>query len=311
MTRSFFLLLAISVLAASLLACEGAVDGDDRVRVVATTNVVGDLVRTIGGDDISLTTLMGPGVDPHLYRASEGDAQRMSRADIVFYNGHHLEGRMTDLFEQMGQRGVRTEALAEIVPDSLLISSPDFPGNKDPHVWLDASLWKLAAAHVRDVLSDADPDNADLFAERTDELLAELEEVDAYVRNRAQEVPERQRVLITSHDAFKYFGRAYGFDVRGLQGISTATEAGTSDVQRMAAFVVEREIPVLFAESSVPERGIEAVRRAANSRGFNATFGGTLYGDALGDAETPEGTYVGMMRHNIDTIVDGLLSDPV
>lgn len=302
--------LLLSALLFAVVGCETPGEDDDRLAVVATTNVVGDLVRTIGGDDISLATLMGPGIDPHLYRASEGDAQRMSRADIVFYNGHHLEGRMTDLFEQMGRRGVRTEALAEVIPDGLLISSPDYPGHRDPHVWLDVSLWRIAAEHVRDVLAEMNPDNAAAFDARTAALLEDMAELDAYVRERASQVPDEQRVLLTSHDAFKYFGKAYAFDVRGLQGISTATEAGTADVQRMADFVVERRIPVLFAESSVPERGIEAVRRAAQSKGFNASFGGTLYGDALGDRGTPEGTYTGMMRHNIDTIVEGLLRDP-
>ncbi|MEY6433228.1 zinc ABC transporter substrate-binding protein [Thioalkalicoccus limnaeus] len=302
--------LLLSALLLGVAGCETGGEDDDRLRVVATTNIIGDLVRTIGGDDISLASLMGPGIDPHLYRASEGDAHRMSRADIVFYNGHHLEGRMTDLFEQMGQRGVRTEALAEVIPDGLLISSPDYPGHRDPHVWLDVSLWQIVAEHVRDVLVAMDPDNAEGFRARTAALLDEMAELDSYLHERASAVPDPRRVLLTSHDAFKYFGKAYGFDVRGLQGISTATEAGTADVQRMAEFIVERQIPVLFAESSVPERGIEAVRRAAQAKGFNATLGGTLYGDALGDRGTPEGTYIGMMRHNIDTIVEGLLRDP-
>jgi len=302
-------LAALVISSVLLLGCDAS-EEDGRLSVVATTNVVGDLVRTIGGDEISLSVLMGPGVDPHLYRASEGDASRMSRADVVFYNGHHLEGRMTDLFEQMGQRGVRTVALAETLPDSLLISSADYPGNRDPHVWLDVELWMQAAEAVREALSEADPDHADQYAEREERYLEELRETHAYVQERATEVPEERRVLITSHDAFGYFGEAYGFEVRGLQGISTATEAGTRDVQQLAAFIVEREIPVLFAESSVPERGVEAVRRAARDRGFPVEFGGTLFGDALGDRETPEGTYIGMMRHNIDTIVDGLLREP-
>lgn len=305
------LLVALTLLVlAPLAACENEPD-DDRLAVVATTNIVGDLVRTIGGDEIALTVLMGPGVDPHLYRASEGDAARMSQADIVFYNGLHLEGRMTELFEQMGGRGVRTVALAETLPDSLLQASADYPGNRDPHVWLDASLWMRAADVVAEALADANPAHADRYAERTAAYREELQQTHRYVLERAQEVPEERRVLITSHDAFGYFGAAYGFDVRGLQGISTAAEAGTRDVQQMAEFIVTREIPVLFAESSVPRRGMEAVRRAAQDQGFPATFGGTLYGDALGDRDTSVGTYTGMMRHNIDTIVDGLLREPV
>jgi len=307
--RPILIIVLTVLLCSTLAACdEGPEDG--RLVVVATTNVVGDLVRTIGGDEIALTVLMGPGVDPHLYRASEGDAARMSQADVIFYNGHNLEGRMTELFEQMGGRGVRTVPLAETLPDSLLQTSADYPGNRDPHVWLDASLWMKAADAVEEALAAANPQQAARYAERTATYREELQQTHRYVQERAQEVPEERRVLITSHDAFGYFGAAYGFEVRGLQGISTASEAGTRDVQQMAEFIVEREIPVLFAESSVPQRGMEAVRRAAQDRGFPATFGGTLYGDALGDRGTPVGTYTGMMRHNIDIIVDGLLRDP-
>jgi len=312
--RPIFLYVLTALVLGTLVACDdGSEDVDsegNRLAVVATTNIVGDLVRTIGGDEIALTVLMGPGVDPHLYRASEGDAARMSQADVVFYNGHNLEGRMTELFEQMGRRGVRTVALAETLSDSLLQTSADYPGNRDPHVWLDASLWMKAADVVEETLATANPEEAERYAERTAAYREELQQTHRYVQERAQEVPEKRRVLITSHDAFGYFGAAYGFEVRGLQGISTASEAGTRDVQQMATFIVEREIPVLFAESSVPQRGMEAVRRAAQDRGFPVTFGGTLYGDALGDRGTPVGTYTGMMRHNIDTIVDGLLRDP-
>lgn len=288
---------------------DGPADFTDRkMRVVVTTNIVGDLVRQLGGDHVDLTTLMGPGVDPHLYKASEGDVQTMSQADLVLYNGLHLEGKMTEVFEQMERRSVSTSALAEeALPDSVLISSAEYASSYDPHVWFDVSLWAEVARHTAQVLATRDTAHADAYRANAEAYVQRLDSLDQYVASQAQRIPEQQRVLITSHDAFRYFGRAYDVEVRGLQGISTATEAGTRDVQSLAEFVVDRQIPSLFAESSVSPRGIEAVREAVQSRGFEVTLGGTLYGDALGNRGTPTGTYVGATRHNIDTIVDGLL----
>jgi manganese/zinc/iron transport system substrate-binding protein len=290
----------------------GAADFSDRkMKVVVTTNVVGDLVRQVAADYVELTTLMGPGIDPHLYRASEGDVQTMAEADLVLYNGLHLEGKMTDVFAQMNQRSVPTSALAEeAIPDSLLISSTEYASSFDPHVWFDVQLWGRVARHVGDVLADRDTAHADMYRRNAKAYAQRLDSLDQYVTQELQRIPEAQRVLITSHDAFRYFGRAYDVDVRGLQGISTATEAGTKDVQELADFVVEREIPALFVESSVSSRGIEAVQEAVEARGFEVALGGTLYGDALGDPGTPTGTYVGALRHNVDTIVSGLLRDP-
>jgi manganese/zinc/iron transport system substrate-binding protein len=249
---------------------------------------------------------MGPGVDPHLYKASEGDVARMAAADVVFYNGLHLEGKMTEVFEQMQRRGVATVALAAAIPDSLRRESAAFAGNYDPHIWFDVSLWKRAAGYVRQQLAEMDPAHASAYAARADAYLGELDALDRYVREQAGRLPEARRILVTSHDAFGYFGRAYGFDVRGLQGISTATEAGTADVQRLAEMVVRERIPAIFVESSVSPRGIEAVQAAARARGHEVRIGGTLFGDALGDPGTPEGTYVGMVRRNIETIVTAL-----
>jgi len=281
------------------------------MRVVVTTNVIGDLVRQIGADHVALTTLMGPGVDPHLYRASEGDVQAMAEADLVLYNGLHLEGKMTDVFAQMNQRSVPTSALAEEgVPDSLLISSTEYASSYDPHVWFDVELWTRVTRHLGEVLAARDTAHADAYRRNAAAYARQLDSLDQYVTTQAQRVPEQRRVLITSHDAFRYLGRAYDLEVRGLQGISTASEAGTRDVQRLAEFVVERRIPALFVESSVSPRGIEAVQQAVESRGFDVSLGGTLYGDALGDRGTPTGTYVGALRHNVDTIVEGLLRDP-
>jgi manganese/zinc/iron transport system substrate-binding protein len=291
---------------------QGATDFSDRpMRVVATTNIIGDLVRQVGGEHVDLTTLMGPGVDPHLYKASEGDVRRMAQADVVLYNGLDLEGRMTEVFAQMRQRQITTSAIAdEGVPDSLRIGSEEYVGNHDPHVWFDVALWARVARHVGDVLAQKDTARAGIYRANADAYAQRLDSLDHYVTQQAQRVPAAQRVLITSHDAFSYLGHAYDIEVRGLQGISTTSEAGAGDVQALADFVVERRIPAIFVETSVSPRGIQAVREAVRAQGFEVRVGGTLYGDALGDAGTPEGTYVGAVRHNIDTIVQGLLLEP-
>ena len=290
----------------------GAADFSDRkMRVVVTTNIIGDLVREVAGDHVALTTLMGPGVDPHLFRASEGDVQTMVQADLVLYNGLHLEGKMTDVFAQMNRRSVPTSALAEAaVPDSLLIPSAEYASSYDPHVWFDVALWARVARHVGDVLAARDTAHGAIYRRNAAAYARRLDSLDQYVATQARRVPDERRVLITSHDAFRYLGRAYDIEVRGLQGISTASEAGTRDVQSLTDFVTERRIPALFVESSVSPRGIEAVQKAVRARGFDVTVGGTLYGDALGDRGSPTGTYVGALRHNIDTIVEGLLRSP-
>lgn len=286
----------------------GASLAERPIAVVATTSMIADLVRNVGGARVDVTGLMGPGVDPHLYKASEGDVLEMAGADVLFYNGLHLEGKMTEVFDQMRRRGLRAEALADAAIDpAALLASGAFSGNYDPHVWFDIALWRQVARRVQAVLAEMDPGHADVYAANADAYVRRLEVLDAYVRTQAAAVPPAQRVLITSHDAFGYFGRAYGFEVRGLQGISTAAEAGTADVQALADFVAARRIPALFVESSVSPRGIEAVRAAVRARGFDVVIGGTLYGDALGSPGTPAGSYEGMVRHNIETITRGLL----
>lgn len=306
-TSFLFLLIALAACGPADEGATGEALADRKIRAVTTTNLLADLVRNIGGDRVEVASLMGPGVDPHLYQASAGDVDRMSEADVIFYNGLHLEGKMTDLFSQMRERGVAAYAVAEeAVAPELRLSSPDYPGNFDPHIWFDISLWIDAARFVGNALSALDSTHAATYESNTAAYLDSLSTLDEYVRRRAAELPEDQRVLITSHDAFGYFGRAYEFEVRGLQGISTATEAGTADVQALARYVAERRIPALFVESSVSPRGIEAVREAVRSRGFDVQVGGTLYGDALGAEGSGADTYVGMVRQNIATIVSAL-----
>jgi manganese/zinc/iron transport system substrate-binding protein len=302
-----WLLLAASGFAAACSPDAGPpADADGRLRVVATTSMIAELAARLGGGDVIVTGLMGPGVDPHLYKASEGDVSRMAESDLVVYNGLHLEGKMVDIFEQMESRGMATVAIASGIPADRLISSELFVGSHDPHVWFDVALWREAGRVVADRLAELRPGAAEAFEARYREYAAELDSADAYVRDRAGSLPPESRVLVTSHDAFGYFGRAYGFEVRGLQGLSTATEAGTADVQALVDFVVERRVPSIFFETSVSPRGIEAVLAAVRDRGFDVRLGGTLYGDALGSPGSEAGTYAGMMRSNIDTIVNAL-----
>lgn len=278
-----------------------------QIQAVATVGMIADIVQRVGGERVAVEGLMGPGIDPHSYKASEGDVIALAEADIVFYNGLHLEAKMADVFQKMGG-AIVTVAVTDGIPRDRLLTPPEFEGQYDPHVWFDVTLWQYAVEAVRDALVEIDPGHADGYEARARETLAELDELQRYVLAQAARLPEDQRVLVTAHDAFNYFGRAYGFEVRGLQGISTATEAGIGDVQDLADFIAERRIGAIFVESSVPVRNVEALQEAVRARGFQVRIGGELFSDAMGDAGSPEGTYPGMVRHNIDTIVTALLA---
>ncbi|HSJ13766.1 MAG TPA: zinc ABC transporter substrate-binding protein [Longimicrobiales bacterium] len=279
------------------------------LRVVATIGMIADVVQQVGGSRVEVTGLMGPGVDPHLYKASAGDVRRLAAADLVFYNGLHLEAAMGEVLEEMN-RWRPTRAVTDGIDRQQLSSPPEFQGSYDPHVWFDVALWSRAASTIATTLGELDPAYAAEYRARAEAYRAELAELDAWVRERASEVPPERRVLVTAHDAFHYFGRAYGFEVRGLQGISTASEAGTADMQRLADEITRRRIPAIFVETSIPRRTVEALQAAVRARGFQVRIGGSLFSDAMGDGGTPEGTYVGMVRHNVNTIVDAL-SAPV
>jgi manganese/zinc/iron transport system substrate-binding protein len=275
------------------------------IAVVATIGMITDAVENVGGSRVDVEGLMGPGIDPHLYKASEGDLRRLERADVIFYGGLHLEAKMADVLERIGERRP-TQAVTDAIPPAALLRPAQFKGQYDPHVWFDVTLWMKAVEQIRDRLTELDPESADLYQRNAAAYLAKLRALDDYVHEQALLVPEGRRVIITAHDAFNYFGEAYGFEVRGLQGISTAAEAGAGDVQALARFIADNRIPAIFVESSVSSRTIEAVREAVRSRGFEVEIGGSLFSDAMGDSGTPEGTYIGMVRHNVDTIVAGL-----
>jgi manganese/zinc/iron transport system substrate-binding protein len=278
---------------------------DGQLAVVATIGMITDIAQNVGGSRVRVQGLMGPGVDPHLYKARAGDVRKIASADIVFYNGLHLEAAMSEVLEEL-DAWLPAIAVTERIPREQLLRPQEFRGNYDPHVWFDVRLWMQAVERVRDALAAMDPAGAQEYHANAAAYLAKLSRLDAWVRSRIAELPADRRVLVTAHDAFNYFGRAYGFEVRGLQGISTAAEAGTSDVQLLAREIASRRIPAVFIETSIAQRTIEAVQAAARARGFDVAIGGALFSDAMGTAGTREGTYIGMVEHNVNTIVNGL-----
>ena len=280
--------------------------GEAKLKVTATVGMVADLARRIGGDRVEVTTLMGPGVDPHLYKASEGDLRRLGDADVVLYNGLFLEGKIGDALAQVAERGKPVVAVAEKIDESKLVHPEEYEGHPDPHVWFDVSLWIRTVPPIVEGLAAAAPAAEPYFKERAAALVLELEQLHLWCREQIASIPEERRVLITAHDAFGYFGRAYDIEVVGLQGLSTATEFGLKDVQRIVDLVSDRGIRAVFVESSVPRRSIEAVVQGCKARGHDVTIGGELFSDAMGEEGTPEGTYVGMVRSNVETIVGAL-----
>jgi len=299
---------AALALAALLAGCAGdgaAVRDEGPLRVTATTGMVADAARVVGGEHVEVTALMGPGVDPHLYKASQGDLEALGGADLILYNGLLLEGKMGDLLVKMS-RDRPTFPVTEYVPDSLLREPPEFQGHYDPHIWFDVALWRRGVERVRDALIEVDATHADDYRANAAAYVDSLAALHEWVRARVAEIPAERRVLVTAHDAFGYFGRAYHIEVVGLQGISTVAEFGLADIRRLVDLIVTRRVKAVFIESSVPRRNIDAVVEGCRARGHDVTVGGTLFSDAMGEAGTPEGTYLGMVRANVRTIVEAL-----
>ena len=313
MKQKTILLFLLSIFVLSGCAPGASQAADDlsqrQIRVTTTTGMISDLAKNIGGERVTVTALMGAGVDPHLYKASEGDVRALETADVIFYNGLHLEAGLSGVLERMADRQ-KVVAVSNSIEREQLLAPPEFAGSYDPHIWFDVTLWMTAAQTVCDTLTEIDPQNQELYLRNLDSYLADLQQLHEYVVDQAGKLPEERRVLVTAHDAFNYFGRAYGFEVRGLQGISTEAEAGTADLQGLADFVTARQIPAIFIETSVAQRNIQAVQAAVQARGWNVQIGGSLFSDAMGSPGTPEGTYIGMVSHNIDTIVQALLLNP-
>lgn len=299
----------LAVTAAGCLMPAGPGPAGGAVRVTATTSLIGDAVREVGGPHVAVTVLMPPGTDPHTYQPTAADAVALAGADLLLFNGLHLEGKMADLLARNPGGGRAAAVTARLSPAELRPADGG-DGAHDPHVWFDVSLWMRCVGVVRDELIAADPPRAADYRANADRYLRSLGELDAEVRARANALPPARRVLVTSHDAFGYFGRAYGFEVRGLQGVSTAAGVSTKDVDGLAAFLADRGVPAVFAESSVPDKGLKKVLDAARDRSGREVKlvggDGALFSDSLAPPGEPAGTYAGMVRHNIDTICKAL-----
>lgn len=297
----------ITILLLILTGCTAPV-ADDRLRVVATTGPIGDAVQAIAGDRVVLHTLLGPGIDPHTYIATESDLFALQEARLILYNGLHLEANLERVFQAIKRSGtIPVVAVAEAVPVEMRLRWEDDEKAYDPHVWHDPQRWRYAVIAIRDALIDLDPAGRAVYQQRSEQYLNDLQALDADLRALAEQVPPERRILVTAHDAFNYFGQAYGFRVEAVQGISTASEASAATIRDLTTLVVTERIPAIFVETSVSPRTIEAVQSAARAAGHEVRVGGELYSDSLGDANGPAGTYFGMMRHNMQTIVAALM----
>ncbi len=300
MKNIFYILITLAI-----VSCKNASEESGKLKVVTTTSMVTDLVKNIGGDLIEVNGLMGAGVDPHLYKASEGDVTKLYQADVIFYNGLHLEGKLVEVFEKMRSKKM-TVSLGESLDENELIGSEYFASNYDPHVWFNIQFFKQFGDKVAETLAANDTVNAEKFRENNALYQKKLDELETEVKVTIETLPKEKRILVTAHDAFNYFGKQYGFNVVGLQGISTATEAGVQDVRRLSQFIIDNKVKAIFIESSVPRRTIEALQEAVLSKNHEVVIGGSLYSDALGNSGTIEGTYVGMFKANVKTIVEAL-----
>jgi len=299
-------LLLTSFLFGILLSCstpEKSKNG--KLNVVATTGMLYDAVLNIGGNKIEAQAIMGPGVDPHLYKATQGDLAKFKNADVIIYNGILLEGKMTEVLGKLG-RQKPVFAVAESIPEDMLLPFAGYKDAFDPHVWFDVTRWKRVVQEIGNSLSNADSVNADFYKINTQTYLKKLDSLNLFVQTRIQEIPENRRILVTAHDAFGYFGDAYGVQVEGLQGISTVADFGLKDIANIIDIIISNDINAIFVETSVSEKSINAVVTGCREKGHDVRIGGYLYSDAMGEFGTREGTYLGMFEKNVNTIVDAL-----
>ncbi len=323
MMRSLLLWLVVAVNLVGALGCgdsknasnkenafTGQYQGKYPIRATVTVGMVADLVREIGGEHVEVTQLLGSGVDPHLYKPTRDDVTLLTKADIVFFNGLYLEGKMAETLQRLTEKK-RSVAVAERLSAERLGSTSSGHEHPDPHVWMDVSLWSEVAQVIGKELSDYDPAHQDDYQKRTQALRAKLDALHEYGKTQIASIPKDQRVLVTSHDAFRYFGRAYGIEVEAIQGISTESEAGLQRMNELVDMLVDRKVRAVFVESSVPKESIESLLLGAKNRGQEVTIAAELYSDAMGDDGTYEGTYVGMMDHNLSSIAKALGSETV
>ncbi len=272
--------------------------------IVTTTSMLADAVRTIVGDKVTVHCLMGCGIDPHLYRARENDVHKLAAADLVIYNGLHLEGKMGQVLEGMNRFTKVINASDAIDREKLRVA--DFENLYDPHIWFDVELWISVVESILEAIIVLDPVHAVMYQKNGDAYIAQLKKLHEYIQQRVNEVDLKKRILITAHDAFGYFGDAYGFEVVGLQGLSTDSDISTKDIQELADYIVQKQIPTIFVETSIPQRSLIAVQQSVAAQGWQVTMGDELYSDALGDAVSAADSYIGMIKHNVDTIVHAL-----
>jgi manganese/zinc/iron transport system substrate-binding protein len=301
-----FRLAAISLTFAAMLMASPVSAQGQAFTAVATTGMVGDAVKAVVGNAAKVEVLLGSGVDPHSYKPTRSDIARLASANIVFYNGLLLEGKMTDALVRVANAGRPVIPVTEKLDEKFLLEPEGFDGQYDPHVWMDVSGWKKAVEAVRDSLIKFRPALADTFRSNAARYLGQLDKLDKYVREAVGSVPKESRVLVTAHDAFNYFGRAYDFEVQGIQGISTESEAGLKRIQELVDLLVKRRIGAVFVESSVSDRNVRALIEGARARGHTVKIGGELFSDAMGAPGTYEGTYIGMIDHNATTVARAL-----
>lgn len=300
------ILTILSVFIFSACGSQVAEESKYPLKVVATVGMVADILENVGGEWVEVDSLMGPGVDPHLYKASAGDISKMENADMVFYVGLELEGKMEEILDGFADRGRGVAISDSIDKEQLLASSGTMTGVYDPHIWFDVELWSQTVSTVEATLAGMDPDHAAVYKANAESYKKELLDLDKWVLEQIATVAKNQRIMITAHDAFNYFGRAYDVDVRGVQGISTASDYGLKDLEELIDLIVEKKIKAIFVETSVSGKSIEALQEGVKAKGHEVLIGGTLFSDAMGDPETFEGTYLGMVKFNVNTIVNAL-----
>lgn len=289
-----------------LISCKPAKKENAQFKVVTTTTMLTDLLKVIGKDVVEVEGLMGTGVDPHLYKASEGDVGKLQSADLIIYNGLHLEGKLAEVFEKMEHSGVNTFAVGSVLSTQNIIHSEEFTSSIDPHIWFSIENWELIIGAVTQRLIKELPAKKEMILKNALTYGKQIKTLKTELTAKINELPNESRVLVTAHDAFSYFGKEFDFEVVGLQGLSTATEASVKDRQRLAKLIVSRKIKATFVESSVPKRTVEALQASVKALGYEVKIGGELFSDALGDPATVEGTYIGMYQHNVNTIVNAL-----
>ena len=313
--KSILRLVSVFLISHFLLGCAGEPDARsdtdgsaEPYKIVCTVGMITDIVVNLVGDYAEVEGIIGEGIDPHLYKPTRGDVIKLSQADVVFYNGLLLEGKMTDVLVGIASKGKLVKAVTEaiLVETDYLLEKDDGSAYTDPHVWMDVSGWLRAIPVVAETLAVYDPENAEAYHSKATVYAEQLEALDAYAKVAMSTIPESQRVLVTAHDAFQYFGRAYGIEVRGIQGMSTESEAGVRDLEDLVDFIVERQIPAVFVESSVADKNVRALVEGARARGHSVIIGGSLFSDAMGQAGTYEGTYIGMIDSNVTIITNAL-----